>query len=340
MPRTPKMLRPWQRWLSAPSTPTERIGVRTPDGLGLVIHRVRHAGRKPGPAVMMVHGLGANRHAFHFPGRSLAEYLAEHGFDCFIPELRGHGLSERRGFAWDMDDYLEGDLPIIIDTIREKSGQEKVHWIGHSMGGILLFCYGILHSDAPILSGTAVGAALDYTRGKSWFSPMLRLEPVLKRIPAVPFGTFTHLVAPLTGRYPDPLTKLNFWPSNIEPEMVRRAYATVFHTIPVPLLESLAGALGPRGLVNRDRSISFLERAGSYQIPTRLLAGSKDMQAPARTVQHTASLFGGPTEVRVFGREHGEMDEYGHWDLLIGRLAFEEVWPDILSWLESRVIGT
>jgi pimeloyl-ACP methyl ester carboxylesterase len=282
---------------------------------------------------MLVHGLAANRHAFHFPGRSLADWLAEHGFDCYIPELRGHGESERRGFDWDLDTYLDDDLPPILEAIREHSGHPLVHWIGHSMGGILLFCYGILHPDAPIASGLAVGSALDYRVGHSDFLRLWRLRSLLERVPAIPFGTVTHVLAPLLGRLADPLTRFNVQLDNIEPEMCRRMYATAFHSIPTSLLASLATTFEEGGLRNRTGTLYYVDEADRFTIPLRLYAGTGDLQVSVEAVRHTAELLGG--EVRVFGRAFAEQHDYGHWDLLIGRFASEEVWPDILEWMES-----
>jgi len=315
----------------APAVPAERIDVSARDGLRLALHRVHYP--NAGPAVLLLHGLAANRTAFHFPGRSLADWLATRGFDCYVAELRGHGDSERRGFDWDLDDYLFQDLPAIIEAVLERSGQSSLSWIGHSMGGILLCCYGILHPDAPISRGISIGAAIDYREGVSGFRGLLRFEPLLHRIPAWPYGTFAHMIAPLLGRARDPLSSFNFWLPNVESEVVRRAHAGGFHTIPTSLLLSLGHLFDERGLRTRD-GFFYLEHAERYTVPTLLIAGSRDQQVSVEAVQATADLIGG--EARVYGRDHGHHDEYGHWDLLLGRRAFEEVWPDIAGWLEAE----
>ncbi|MFC1611811.1 alpha/beta fold hydrolase, partial [Myxococcota bacterium] len=136
-------IRPWRRWLRSPAAPAEQFDVLARDGVRLAVHRVRPDSRD-GPAVMLLHGLASNRRAFHFPGRSLAEWLAGRGFDCYLPELRGCGESERPAFDWWIDEYLCQDLPAIIDAIRLRNGNVQIHWVGHSLGGLLLLCYGIL----------------------------------------------------------------------------------------------------------------------------------------------------------------------------------------------------
>lgn len=330
MPDTPSLLRPWRRFLDAPTVPAERIDVSARDGLRLALHRVHYP--SSGPPVLLLHGLAANRAAFHCPGRSLADWLARRGFDCYVAELRGHGQSERRAFDWDLDAYLTQDLPALIEAVQEHSGSDRLSWIGHSMGGILLFCYGMLNPDAPIARGISVGAALDYRPGFSGFRSLVQLLPLMRFVPAVPYGTFAHLMAPLLGRASDPMTAFNFWPSNIEPEMVRRAYASAFHTIPTTLLRQMSQLFDAHGLRTND-GFHFLEHVDSYTIPTLLLAGSRDEQVSVIAVQETAELIDG--EARIFGRDYGQRDEYGHWDLILGRRAFEEVWPQIAGWLEA-----
>jgi hypothetical protein len=40
--------------------------------------------------------------------------------------------------------------------------------------------------------------------------------------------------------------------------------------------------------------------------------------------------------VRVFGKAFGQRQDYGHVDLIVGKEAFAEVWPDVLAWLEGH----
>ena len=41
-------------------------------------------------------------------------------------------------------------------------------------------------------------------------------------------------------------------------------------------------------------------------------------------------------ELRVFGKSHGHVDHYGHFDLLMGRRAKEEVFPHIDRFLDEH----
>jgi alpha-beta hydrolase superfamily lysophospholipase len=329
MHNTSYLSRPLRRFFSAPPVPAEKIDVTARDGWRLALHRVTCPGA--GAPVLLVHGLAANRHAFHLPGRSLAHWLASRGFDCYVAELRGHGESERRHLAWQLDDYLNADVPALVEAVLERSGHDRLSWIGHSMGGIALLAYGILHPEAPFARAATIGSALDLRPGRSDFGALLGLVPALDMIPALPVGVLTHWLAPLLGRAPDPVTSFNFWLPNVEPEIVRRAHAMAFHTVPASLLRDLTQLFEPGGLRGGDGFV-FAEHADQYRVPTLLLAASRDRQVPAAAVAHTGELLA--AEVRTYGREHGHREEYGHWDLILGRYALEEVWPDLASWLD------
>lgn len=117
----------------------------TPDGVRLAIKRYRNPAGTP---VILQHGLAQNLHAWDLPveGQSLAVYLAEHGYDVWVPSLRGHGrgiyTSEDAGGAWNwtIDDFAIFDASAIVDKVYTTTGK-KPFWVGHSMGGMIAYAY-------------------------------------------------------------------------------------------------------------------------------------------------------------------------------------------------------
>jgi pimeloyl-ACP methyl ester carboxylesterase len=329
-------LRQWKRWLGGSQKPPECLWAETKDRLKLAIHHVPPPHGR-GPAVMLLHGMGSNRHAFHMPERSVARWLAARGFDCYVPELRGSGLSGGHGTSWDFEDHLELDLPALIDRILAASGETRLHWVGHSMGGHALLCYGVLHPEAPIASAVTLGTAIDYRIGSSSFSLLLKAQGIVDRLPVVPYGRITQLCAPLSGRLiPAPLDPFTAWKSNIDPEILRRSYVTSFETIPMSLLRNLAQVFSHRGLRTRDWRIYFVDDIDRFEFPIRLIAGSRDRTISVAAVRSTAERLPGKVDLRVCGLEHGDADEYGHWDLLVGRRADVEVWPEVATWMAAH----
>ncbi len=323
--------RPWSRFYPAARAP-EHFHARTADGLRLAIHRVAPP-QGSGPAVVLCHGLSSNHLGLHFPGRSLAGWLAAHGYDVYLPDLRGSGASERPADHWDLDDHVFRDVPAVIDAVLRHSRRDRVHWVGHSMGGVVLFCHGISHPGAPVASGVTIASSLDYTEGESGYRELLPIRHLLEKLPGIPYGAAMHLLAPVLCRRPGRIESFQVWHPNIEPEIVRQLLAIGFHSVPIKLLASLATTFEPGGLCDRRRALRYLEEAKRFRVPTRLLAGSRDRQVAVPAVEKTAGQLGGLAEVHVFGTEQGHADEYGHWDLVLGRRARAEVWPRILEWL-------
>jgi pimeloyl-ACP methyl ester carboxylesterase len=113
--------------------------------------------------VLVVHGLGSNRHDLDCPDDrySLARYLHADGFDVWIVELRGAGASNHRvkkalhGFT--IDDYIEHDLPAALRLVEDETGEAQVHWVGHSLGGSLAYPF-MATNDSRIRSAATIGA--------------------------------------------------------------------------------------------------------------------------------------------------------------------------------------
>ncbi len=321
--------RPW-RTLAGSDARALHYKAYAADGVELHLRRVRspRLGSK-GPTVMLLHGLGANHRGFHFPERSLARWLADRGCDVWLPELRGHGRSAVDSYDWCLDEYLEMDLPAILAAIQKYGATDEIFWVGHSMGGILLMCYGALRPEAPIAGGVAVASALDYGVGETGFADLLPLRRLLEPLVAIPYGSLVHLLAPVMGGGKlAMLENFNVWPSNVEPRMVKKLHACCFHSIPTSLLVHLASTFEPEGLCVCSGT-RICDEAPKVSFPLRFIAGSRDAQVAVEAIEHSADMIGDNTEVVVCGADHGCVDHYGHWDLLIGRRARQEVWPKI-----------
>lgn len=315
----------------------ETISARTPDGLSLAIHHIPPASGPSRGAVVLQHGLGANARTLNFRDRSLAQYLATQGFDCYVPELRGAGASDRSPTPYGIDEYIEQDIPTIIDAVRRASGQPRLKWVGHSMGGILLMLHGIEQPDLPIDRFVAIGSALDYRPGQSVHRKTLAARPLAGNwLKTLPFGFLTRLNSGVAGYGPMfPAEEMNFWRHNIEPNVMRRMLAIGFTPIPMRLLDDLATTFDDVGLSRKGGSVLYLPNAHKLTVPTLLIGGSRDVQATPEAITETARLLSGVGELDVlrFGKPHGHENDYGHIDLVVGRRAETEVWPAISQYL-------
>lgn len=109
------------------------------------------------PPVLLVHGSIENGKIFYSTsGKGLAPYLAQRGFQVFVVDLRGKGVSKpvvsRKSRATQTDTIM-GELPSIIRHIKEITGNGNLHLGAHSWGGVLLLsAYALFHAEWNIKS--------------------------------------------------------------------------------------------------------------------------------------------------------------------------------------------
>jgi pimeloyl-ACP methyl ester carboxylesterase len=311
------------------------IETRTADGVQL---RLRHEPAR-GPSrgsVLLLHGLSANDAVFNVPGRDFAAHLAEHGLDCYLANLRGAGPSDHPRQPWSLDDYVSKDLPALISAGQQASGRRELSWVGHSMGGILLFFYAMENPDAPIVRGVSVGSSIDYKVGGSVYADLTRLLPLAGVLDFVPYGVISRLAARVAGVGPLlPPERMNFFRPNVDRQRLRHVLATGFHRIPVALFHSLATTFSPGGFSRDAGAVRYLDLTDRYRVPTLFVGGDRDPQAPPASVRRTAELLGNRPDCRtlVVGKSQGQQVGYGHFDLLMGEHAPEEVWPELRQFL-------
>ncbi|XP_039294847.1 lipase 1-like isoform X2 [Nilaparvata lugens] len=118
----------------------------TEDGYRLQFFRLRESCPRDcfgtnQPVVILVHGMLGSSSDFVFAGveKGLGFQLMYNGFDVWLLNLRGNvygGLQNKPGDFWDFSFHEMGnyDLPAYIDYILDYTRQEKLFYVGFSMG--------------------------------------------------------------------------------------------------------------------------------------------------------------------------------------------------------------
>lgn len=119
-------------------------------------------------AMLLTHGMSEHSECYN----SLANKLADDGWQVFAWDLRGHGRSEgKRGYARHTDDFLD-DLEVFHQVVRKQMkghDQRPLVFFGHSLGGLLTLRY--LQTRQPeysalTLSSPALGLTVNVPKFK------------------------------------------------------------------------------------------------------------------------------------------------------------------------------
>lgn len=107
-----------------------------------------------GSPLFLIHGIGAARDAWRF----MVPLLREH-FTVITYDLRGHGNSPLPGETFGLD-----ELVVDLERVRERTGIERAHFAGHSLGGMIGPAYARAHPERVLSLGllsTAAGRTED-----------------------------------------------------------------------------------------------------------------------------------------------------------------------------------
>uniref|UniRef100_M1A487 AB hydrolase-1 domain-containing protein n=1 Tax=Solanum tuberosum TaxID=4113 RepID=M1A487_SOLTU len=336
--------------------------------------------------LLLLSGVGTNAIGYDLaPGSSFARHMSGQGFDTWILEVRGAGLSAKNSlkdprqglrdaaqvssitsqlrdfcnrlgeiidesqqpitqftglqnrfsitlgdfwkqlhligkYNWDFDHYLEEDVPIAMDYIRNQSRPKdgKLLAIGHSMGGYR-------GKNTELASVITLGSSLDYTTSRSSMKMLIPFVDPAKAVnlPVVPVGALLTAIYPLASYPPYLLSWLNPQISAqnmMHPELFERLVLKNFCTIPAKLLSQLSTAFGKGGLRNRSGTFFYKDHLHKTNVPVLALAGDKDLICPPEAVYETVKLI--PENLatyKVFGEPRGP--HYAHYDLVGGRMC-------------------
>ncbi|VXC99695.1 conserved hypothetical protein [Pseudomonas sp. 8Z] len=257
-----------------------------------------------GTPVVLLHGSFSNRRFWYSPrGIGLGAYLARAGFDVWIAEMRGHGLSPRNERYRDntVAQYVRYDLPAIAEFVYEQTGQ-AAHWLGHSLGGVTLAAA----LGAGYLDGRRVCSAALFG------SQVSRLYWPLK-LPPVEWGArlllraFPYLSGRRLKRGPEDE------PIGIARETLRRL--------------GLFGRFG-------DHEQDWWGGLAQVRLPILAVSAAGDQQDPAwacrKLLQQCSAA---PTAFLLLAKARGFSSDFGHVEMLVSKDAQREVWPCVEHWL-------
>lgn len=356
------------------------------DGVRLSLKRyLPRPQQPPSPAapvrnpVVLCHGLAGNATPFDLHrDLSLAWMLAAQQHPVYLINLRGAGSSDRPSQGWTLDDLIHKDVPAIVDHVVSAHGPTtRVHWVGHSLGGIVILC--ALATAVPSLQPhvqtvTTLGSALDYNE-----SAWVRFAPLVPMARLIPGGDKVVLPESLT---PALLSILQAFPSflcadKITPDM-RAALEQCLEPVSLGVMQHLATAIQPGGLAvdppiapttpKGEASFAlaaaapagadtlpasprsgphaqprqrYLQLLGRVRTPVLAICGDRDVQCGEAAVLRMMGALGSARRrfVMVGSRGEGGAQSYGHMDLLLKESAAVDVFRFVCEWIAEAEAG-
>lgn len=314
--------------------------VTTPDLWNIRLCRYK-AKRGPGEPIFLCHGFMANQFNFALPaGKGMVDFLSEAGYDCWAIDLRGNlctvpPFGRKRGEPT-IDDYLLKDIPAAIDYIRKHTGYARVHWIGHSMGGMLLYAYDAAVGSDLLASATTMGSPLDF-QGVPFKEPKLLMW--LRLCSGTLFRAFGRLLTMGLVRFRpnNPLVPFNW--DNMDPKCDSLALYGAFEAPPIPVARALSYAASNKVLRVKNGEVDVVESLKNIHVPLFAMYGAADPFVPIPNAEAFINdMSQQDKRILVLSKENGHAADYSHVDMAMGRDIKADVCDPIVEWLAAHPI--
>lgn len=307
--------------------------VETLDGAVIALHH--HPGR--GAPVLLVHGISCNHRFFDLdPDHSLADWLADKGWDVWMLDLRGHGDAlfdeedRRQVTGWSVDDYGRYDILAAVDRIRRLTGYDTVAYVGHSMGGMVAAIYTQVVPEPHLAGMVILGSPAAFSKA----DPMFGLAQTgLGAGGAVTLyvdtPAFADMSASLGNWSPGRMVERLYNPQHIDKKTAQAMLRTVVAPMSRREMNHFARMIKAERFVSFDGKIDWQAGLAAVTVPTLVIAGTADQIAyPPRVRAYYDGLGGEKSWL--------EAADYGHLDLALGDAADVDIFPAINTWLRAH----
>jgi alpha-beta hydrolase superfamily lysophospholipase len=272
---------------------------RSFDGVGgvRIVYDVWTPDTDPRGVVVLAHGLGEHARRYDH----VAQRLGESGLITYALDHRGHGRSGgKRVYLRDISEYTD-DFHTLVGIAAGEHPGLKLVVLGHSMGGGIVFTYGVEHPDdytAMVLSGPVVATQDAVSPVKMFVAKMLgKIAPGLpvEELPADAVSRDPEVVAAYIA---DPLVHHGKIPAGIA-----RALLGIGETMP--------------------------QRAGTLTAPLLVVHGEQDKLVPADGSRQLVECVGSTdVHLKVYPELYHEVFNEPERALVL---------DDVVSWIEVRL---
>jgi polyhydroxyalkanoate synthase subunit PhaC len=346
-------MNPLEQLVRAPAAATEFLNIlitqddaeigRTPKDVvwthrETTLYRYRSSQRTQPIPVLLVFALINRPDIFDLTaGNSFVEHLLEQGYDVFLLDW---GAPDEADGDLGLEYYVCDALPWAIRETLRASGEEEVSLLGWCIGGTLCAMHAALEPGSPARNLALLTTPID-TSGSLYAKWIARdsfdPEVVGDTYPSLPGGAIdvaNKTMKPVTNYWS---TYRQLWESVLEGKQPRDQYQPMAKWVadnpPFPARAFKEwttwmykeNSLVTGGVRLRGRRVDLRRIEQNMLVVT---AGD-DHIAPAPGTRPLLDLVASE-DVTHFDRPGG------HIGLMAGSSASEEIWPDIVDWLDGR----
>jgi len=238
---------------------------------------------------------------------------------------------------WTVDDLVRFDVPAVLDHVKLVTGQDRVNWVGHSLGGMLVFPYLELAKDSDRIANF-VGMGSTIIQAEAPQRDMLRANRGLRALGRV--VSTGRMGRPLMYfRFPglERIDQFYYTSANVDKQTIERFYGYTLEDPGPSALRQFDPYLQYGHFLSADRKIDYSSLLGRVRTPTLLIAGEADSMSDMPSTTLTFQALGSTDKKLLkFGKVDGHVADYGHCDLVWSRYAPQEIFPPLIDWLDRH----
>ncbi|MEC7983984.1 MAG: alpha/beta fold hydrolase, partial [Myxococcota bacterium] len=133
---------PRERYTLAPMAVPDRIMYHTKDGWEIQLERFPNTKGRGEPLIIST-GPVIHPRILTLDKAVALQSLRAQGFDVYLFSHRGHSLSKPLSEVNQLrfDHIIQQDIPAAIDAVKRVSKSKRVFWLGHGLGGLMLYAW-------------------------------------------------------------------------------------------------------------------------------------------------------------------------------------------------------
>jgi poly(3-hydroxyalkanoate) synthetase len=295
--------------------------------------------------VIICHGLVGNRNYFKIKEEESIVYrLISEGYDVWLLDLRGRTDAGApslffgdKTYNYSFDDYATKDVDAAISYVLEKTKADKVNWIGHSMGGMVVYTRIGTFKENRIANLVTLGSPFSFYNPTKHVKMMSSFSFLLKLLPVVPTASLAHLESDYGIPLPQKPIKMFYYKKNTEKEVEHALKSLSTNNESPNVMKQFANGISSGEVMSLDGNTSYTANLKNITVPVLLIAGRRDhLGTPMIVRQVYDNIASSDKTMFVAGRSEGLTEDYGHVDLVMGTNSDKDINVPITKWLNER----